>query len=125
MPQSNLGVYRFSAEWHLPSAAVGIVLAGAVALVGTISSNILGASFRKYSLKFGPSISYQQNGSRCVVGVSFPSSFFFYLSISNVFLNFLFFLIHRNEKNKCTHTPSVNCGTQSIVYHYCFSVCMC
>lgn len=37
--------------------------AAAVATVGlgtTISSNILGASFRKYSLRFGPLISYQQ-----------------------------------------------------------------
>lgn len=36
--------------------------AGVAVVVGldTISSNILGASFRKYSLRFGPLISYQQ-----------------------------------------------------------------
>lgn len=38
---------------------VSVVVVVVVVDAETISSNILGASFRKYSLRFGPLISYQ------------------------------------------------------------------
>lgn len=81
-------IVRFYRIGGLPVAIVELLLATVEAL-GTISSNILGASFRKYSLKFGPLISLiNKTRSRfmCLCFFLFRSLF---MSSSNIII-FLF-----------------------------------
>lgn len=82
-----------------------VVFVDAVEL-GTISSNMLGASFRKYSLRFGPLISYQPN----VVVVCFcsVSNVFGHKKISNGLIHLL------SEVNVCVFVREltiINCQT--------------